>query len=407
MHISEISKKKLLLLSRSFGRLMIPFHPKKNLKIFSDPTHHVFYGYYDKTPFQPSANSPHILSCHLPVTKFFFDNSKKLILGFYEDGGESFHFIDKTDAWSWQMGARLMWHPNITNMVCYNKFLDGSYKTIFYDLNENKISHQIDKASYDISSDGNFSLSLNFERLQKFRPGYGYRDKGNHNASEPSPANDGIFMTDIQSKKSDLIVSLEDICLLNPTDSMKNSSQYFNHISISPLSTGFIFLHLWDNLVSRSNRMFYYDLDSAKLLQVTENPVSHYAWKDDNHVLVTELYNNRYNYVLYNIITLKREILGNNLLFKDGHPSILNDGNYFICDSYRDKLGYQSLFLYDILNNSKKNILKTYIPNKFDGEYKCDLHPRLSSNNKTICIDMVSKGRRVMGLIPVDDIIQF
>ena len=398
-------KRALLRLTRSTGRVLIPFHKTQELNIFSDRDYHIFFGYYDKTPIQSDSDCPHLLSCRLPITENFFNNNKKLILGFYEDGGENFRIIDKTEAWSWQQGARLMWHPNIPNIICYNKYSGGMYKTIFYNLNQNNVVHQIDKASYDISGDGNVSLSLNFERLQKFRPGYGYKEKGNLNSDEFAPEDDGIFLTDIKTNKTNLIVTLKEISQLNPIASMKESRHYFNHISISPLSTGFIFLHLWDNFESRTSRLFYHNLETSKLTQLTDFPVSHYTWKDDSHVLVTEEYNNRYNYVLYNVITLDREILGSNLLYRDGHPSVLKNKNYFICDSYRNRLGFQSLFLFDVLKNSKKNILKTYIPNKFEGEQKCDLHPRLSSDSKTVCIDMVSEGRRAMGLLRLDDFI--
>ena len=109
------------------------------------------------------------------------------------------------------------------------------------------------------------------------------------------------MLTKIINNQTVLIVSLDEIAKYNPSKEMKNAIHYFNHISISPLSTGFIFLHLWDNNGLRSSRLFYYDLTKHIFNQITENPVAHYAWKNENELLVTEEYRSRYYYNLYNI----------------------------------------------------------------------------------------------------------
>ena len=191
-------KKTILRLTRINGRMLKPFRKNKNLKIYAKNNHHVFFGYYDKTPIQPNSESLNLLSCHLSSTQNFFDNNKKLTVGLYEGNNRNFRIIDDTNAWSWQMGPRLMWHPQIANMVCYNKYVEGSYKTIFFNLNRNKIEHRLNHATYDISENGKLSLSLNFERLQKLRPGYGYSQKRAQNLDFLAPDDDGIFFTDVK-----------------------------------------------------------------------------------------------------------------------------------------------------------------------------------------------------------------
>ena len=177
-------KKEILKATRFSGRFLKYFLNIGNLDIYSSKKNHVFFGYYDQSPFDIS--NQYMLSGHLPINGNYFDNKGTLALGVYELRTKNFKFIDKTDAWSWQQGARYFWHPIKTNVVTYNKIIDSEYKNIFYDLENNQNIHIIDKPSYDLSNDGKISLSLNFERLQKLRPGYGYKDLGYSNITDPS-----------------------------------------------------------------------------------------------------------------------------------------------------------------------------------------------------------------------------
>ena len=395
MNILSI-KRKILDFSRFSGNYLKPLIESKKLKIFHSKNSHIFFGYYDKSPF--NITNEYLLAGQLPIKDQFFDNNTPLTLGFYNLFTEDFNIIDRTKAWCWQQGARLFWHPIEKNIVTYNKLVNNKYKNIFFDIEKNNIVHIVDCSIYDLSHNAEFSISLNFERLQLLRPGYGYEDKGNAGIDIKHSFNDGIIKTNIQSNKSELIIPLSKVCKINPTDQMKDSWHYFNHVSISPKSTGFIFLHLWDNKIVRSSRLFYYNISTNKLTQLTENPVSHYSWKNDNEILVTEEANARCFYNIYNINSGEYKTISKELLFEDGHPSILKDEKSFIYDNYRDKIGYQSLKLFDMKKQKSKTLLKTYIPNKYIGENKCDLHPRINKDNSLISLDLVHKGKRAMGL---------
>ena len=61
----------------------------------------------------------------------------------------------------------------------------------------------------------------------------------------------------------------------------------------------------------------------------------------------------------------------------------------------------QSLNLFEINKQTSRTLFKTYIPNRFHDEYKCDLHPRVNYNNKMISVDLVHKNKRAMGIINI------
>ena len=104
---------------------------------------------------------------------------------------------------------------------------------------------------------------------------------------------------------------------------------------------------------------------------------------------------------MYNIVNNNKVTIGIHELKRDGHPTILKNQQKLVYDSYRDKLGYQSLNLFDFTTKINQTILKTYIPNKYSGEFKCDLHPRLNKDNSMISIDLVHNNRRAMGIIKI------
>ena len=70
--------------------------------------------------------------------------------------------------------------------------------------------------------------------------------------------------------------------------------------------------------------------------------------------------------------------------------------NIFITDTYPDKFLEQSLLIHDIDKKETKIIGKFYSPPKFRYDYRCDLHPRLSSDGNFIAIDSGHKGQRAL-----------
>ena len=116
---------------------------------------------------------------------------------------------------------------------------------IFLKIYRTKKKKIISKPIYDLSSDGLKGISLNFSRLGRLRPGYGYdliKDVTNRLII---PKNDGIFLIDIIKNKSKLVVSFEQLNNLFPVDSkFDDCEQYFNHLSFNPSGNKFLFYHI-------------------------------------------------------------------------------------------------------------------------------------------------------------------
>ena len=240
----------------------------------------VFFGYYDITPFSKDENNILYLSVK--------DGNKIAEVKLYDLNSKKHKILTQTRAWNWQQGSRLRWWPTDDNYVCYNDVIDNEYVCKKININTKKVDSVFCKALYDIDPQGTYGLSLNFSRLQRLRPGYGYDSIKDDTINISSPTKDGIYYVDLLKNESQLIISLKKLA---EKCYDKNADQhYINHISISPNGEKFIFFHIWTiknsdkwkTCLSVSNKKG----TELKILE-RDDLVLHYDWIDSNNVLIT------------------------------------------------------------------------------------------------------------------------
>ncbi|MBJ13393.1 MAG: hypothetical protein CMG62_10030 [Candidatus Marinimicrobia bacterium] len=385
------------LVLRNFGRIK-PITSNHLLYIFSSKNYHTFFGYYDTSPF--SFDDSLLLACK--VLKKGSPSSNSIKLGYFnlqEDHPEFIKFAE-SNAWCWQMGSRLRWLNNKKNIVSYNSMENENYINVFQDPFSGKILDIFKYPFYDINRNNSMAISLNFSRLERLRPGYGYSKLPDPSIYNGIPPDDGLILYDIKNKKKKKLFSLEEISNNNRSDDMIEAHHYFNHVSFSPYSDHFIFFHLWAKSSIRNRRLFIYDPNKERVELLSNNLVSHYSWKSEDEILITELDNNILKYNLYNIHSKTSSLIGEKILIEDGHPSFINSSE-IITDTYPDLIGYQRLLRYDITKNEVFKIGTFYSPPKFTSDNKCDLHPRLNRNKNIVCVDSGSIGRREMVLLKI------
>lgn len=377
------------------GKIFTDFKLYKNLKLieFSVPKHHIFFGYYDISPF--NNNNTKILAI-----KTKDDTKYKAEIGYFKlNNPKKFYKISSTNSWCWQQGSRLRWFNKLCkNEISYNDYLEGKYVNVIMNIKTLKRTNIINFPLYDISFDNKIGLSLNFSRLQRLRPGYGYSNTIDKTLEKKCPENDGIFLVDINNNKNELIISYSDLVSKFPIDKdFTNTNHYFNHLSFNPDANKFLFFHLMQHDNGRDNRFFIYDLSSKKIKLLEDNlTTSHYTWVDNNKILTTSFQkkNLKTHYIMYDLSDGSKKILENKFLNKDGHPTMLKNKSTFISDTYPDKNNNQELFLFDILKNKYIKLGSFYKSYKYAGEKRCDLHPRISNDFKYISFDSTHSGRR-------------
>ena len=353
--------------------------------IFSLPHKHVFFGYYDFSQFD---NSEKRLLVHT-VDKKAHTSKSKAEIGYFNIDNNKYTKITNTSAWSWQQGARLRWNPLDNNQILYNDVSDNEYCTKIWDIENNKCIKTFCAALYDIDPKMKYGLSLNFSRLQRLRPGYGYNVLEDLTEGEQAPKYDGIFYVDLDSNSKKLIISLH--MLANMMQDKEANEHYINHISIAPDGKHFIFFHIWTLKDSKAwkTRLYVCEPTGRELKQLEcVDRVSHYDWKNNNEIMVTcyDTNKNQY-YCVYNIEDGTKTILKDKCLELDGHPSFMKQGKEFISDTYPKEHSLQTLYHYNLSTKVYTPLIRIHSDARYFDEKRCDLHPKVSKSEKYITVD--------------------
>ncbi len=376
------------------------FFPPETL-ILKQKDKHVFFGYYDITPF--NHNDRYVLA-HVAQTQNISPHAEnpEIELGYYDIHQEDPDFIcfGKTNTWNWQQGARLQWFSNNAksdnNLVIYNKKEGEKYIAIIQDPFTGEIIKKLPEAIYSVSPDGSYALSLDFDRLHDCRPGYGY----NHFPQDERT--DIITHIDISTSTITEIMNIDDITSFQNTPSMDNANHYLNHLSISPSGKRYMVTHLWVNETGkRYSRLIISDIHDTKEYICPNNNghTSHYSWLGDDKVLIFGTHKgSKAQYHLYDLINSTSEIIGKSTLKEDGHPTWLDNEN-LITDTYPDLLRLQHLLHFNTTNSTLKKLASIHTPEYFKGEVRCDLHPRINNDKTQICLDIVRNEHRALCII--------
>jgi hypothetical protein len=378
----------------------------------SDGQNPTFFGYHDKTPF--SKDGTKILAMSVAGSDTSPETEcSPLTLGYFtkNNSGEfenTFISFAETTTWCWQQGCMLQWHPLYADtLVVYNDIVDGSYGSVIFDVQRRKRVQEYNHPVYSLDPTGNFAATLNFSRLGRLRPGYGYSLLPDHTVEQKAPEDDGLFVFKLSTGERSLLVSLADLAK-EAGDS--NNQHYINHATFSPDGKRLVFFHLWaaDNKPGRGLRVCEADPHTGKWQEVeSDRIVSHYCWRDSNVFLATSRAKNGiWYYTLYGLNLKQRSDLS--LPFKhDGHPMFHPlDKTRFVTDTYPDKCRDQHLYLADVNSENVQQVAALYSPFKYTGQVRCDLHPRWDREGKFLVVDSVQIGSRVLSMFEMEKFLE-
>ncbi|MFW6016529.1 MAG: hypothetical protein ACOCRK_08825 [bacterium] len=366
-------------------------------RITSDNKEH-YFGYYDKSPWNKRGDK--LLTLQIPFSDKHPNGDYPAEVAYINLKDNTYNKIDQTKTWNLQQGSMLQWlGPDFNKKIIYNDFINNKYVSIIYNL-ENKNKTIMDKPVYSVDQSGKFALSLNFSRLHRLRPGYGYSNLVDDTKGESHPKTDGIYFVDLKNNESKLIISLDQIVKINHTQTMQNSEHRFNHLDISPDGTRFSFIHRWEHNNVTQSRFYTADINGNNIYCLAdEEMVSHSCWKNNKQILVWARKDNKDRYYLFKDQSEKSEIIGEDELNSDGHPSYSPDKRYILTDTYPDRTRHRTLIIYDTKENKRYDIARLFAPFKYHGEVRCDLHPRWSRDGKSICFDSVHEGKRQLYIV--------
>lgn len=350
-----------------------------------------FFGYYDKTPEDYSGR--YVLCLKVENTWKDVAPSKEAEIVLFDTDNNTSRVVAKTKTWNVQQGCMLQWlGPKYDKNIIYNDFIDEHYVSVILNVfsGEKRI---FDKPIYSVSSDGKFALTLDFSRLHRLRPGYGYSNIADTTEGEKIPNGPCVWKLDLETGVSLPIITYWDLYNYETRNEMKDAEHKVNHIMISPNNERFMVLHRWIEGNRKYSRLLTINVDGSDIYNLSDdNMVSHCFWKDAKSIVAFERkYDMGVGYYLMIDKThdYKKIWTYNN---SDGHPSYNSNYDLWVTDTYPNGRRMSSIIVGDELKT--KIVGKVFSPFKYDNETRCDLHPRWSRNGDKIYFDSVYEGKR-------------
>ena len=369
--------------------------------ITSGPLFH-WFGYYDK--FQTDPTDRFVLGMQVAFCDRSPAGGDYLKTGMVDlEDNNRWIELGKSGAWCWQQGCMLQWRPGYDDEIMWNDRVKDRFVCHILNVNSGQ-KRTIEHPIYHVSPDGRTALTLDFARLQILRPGYGYAGVKCDNTEQLRPSGSGISLIDLESGSCRLLFSVDAVGSIKYQDCVPDDDiHYFNAPAWNTAGNRFLFLNRWRSKSRRfcgfRTRMFTASAGGRDLRLVTDQPyISHFTWRDKAHIAVWR----EDAYKLYKDDGTGREKLILNAT--NGHLSYLKDSSWMVADTYVDEHEYQNLYLYHVATKGVVPLghFKSY--GVLTGELRCDLHPRLSRDQKRIIIDSTHGGNgRQMYLLDISD----
>ena len=372
------------------------------------PKHH-WFGYYDKMEFDPSGRF--VLGMEVDFEDRDPRANDVIKVGMVDlQDGDKWIELGETRAWYWQQGCMLQWRPGSKTEVLWNDRQQGRFVCHILDI-ETRQRRTLPHAIYTVSPDGRWAVTPDFRRIRDMRPAYGYAGLDDPYRDDLAPEGTGIFRVDLDTGQQELIVSLGDIVKIPiPGVDLSKAKSYFNHLLINPDGSRFIFLHRWGfPKFIGATRMFTASQDGSDLRVVDDSgKTSHFIWRDPESILAwTEPRGKSAAFYLFEDQAGGAvEVVGEDVMIRNGHCSYLPGSEWIINDTYPDDQRKQYVYLYHVPTNRSVPLGRFYAPPEYQRQLRIDTHPRISPDGRKIVIDSAHTGEgRQMHIIDIGEIL--
>jgi hypothetical protein len=375
----------------------------------------LFFGYYDLTPW--SADGQRLLMHRHASTAAALPLDAPLDVLVFDRAAAEVRVVGQTRAWSPQQASMAQWRPGTSGELLFNDVASGRLVTrIVSDTGAAR--GVVGWPVQALHPDGRHALSLNYKRLHRQRPEYGYAaPAANFDAQQPQ---DGLWSVDLDAGAAHRLVSLRELRTRHPRPGMAEAEHRVNHAAYAPRGQRAVFLHRWSGPQGTRTRLYALDLEAGQpgtraslRLLLDDDMVSHYAWLDDRRLVAwarTHAHGDRY----YVVNTDEEEEEGSARAFGperlgqwgDGHPTVQPaDDPWLVTDSYPDRARQRHVLAYHPRRDTLVELGRVLAPLRFDGPVRCDLHPRWSPDGGWLSIDSAHDGRRRSYLLDVREIL--
>ena len=348
-------------------------------RLTNGPKHH-FFGYYGMSPWNKSETK---MVC---LESSFHDRLPKpgetADIGLVNQENGLFQPITTTTAWNLQQGSLIHWNPLKPNAeFIYNDQKNNELVSVKFNVDSGAKSI-LPRPVSAVAITGKYALSLTYGRLGRLRKVVGYANTIDPYANEAHPKKDGVFLVDLETNETKLIVSIDEVYQksVEGYPALANRHMWFNHTVINPSANRFLFLARGRN--EKNN------LDSA-----IGSGVSHFGWRNDNEVIATfyKKGEKEMKHYIFPDKTFDYKVVGDGFIIGNGHCTFTPNGKWMATDRKIKESNSQSVWLYDMeLDKGMILCSKPVYENKyFSGDTRCDFHPRWNPSGNKICFDAI------------------
>lgn len=370
-----------------------------------------WFGYYDKLQFSPDNR---FVLCN----RARFEHRSPTGEDEIEVGMVDLHDRDrwipigKSNAWNWQQGCMLQWIPGDEFQVIWND-RDGD-RFVSHILNvKTGAKRTLPSPIYALSPDGREAVSCDFSRVADCRPGYGYAGIRDPLFDVMAPDETGISHVDLATGATKLIVSHRQLATTGEViENHPTSKHHAYHLLWAPAGRRFILLHRWTQPKGgHLTRLITADSDGSDLRIVIPNGyASHFIWRDATHVLSQAkgwLGNEAWgNFLFEDKPSGVVAEIGRGVLDAFGHFTYVRKNEWLLSDTYpQGAERIQTPHLYHLATNRRIDLGRFPSPAEYKGEWRVDTHPRISRDERYVCIDSPHANRgRQLHLIDIQDV---
>ncbi|MBX2871312.1 MAG: hypothetical protein KTR30_04410 [Saprospiraceae bacterium] len=362
------------------------------------PQHH-WFGYYDKLEFDPSGR--YVLTAQVDFEGRSPKPDDTIRVGMIDlKQNDAWRELGTSVAWGWQQGCMLQFIPGSASKVIWNDREEDRFVSHIKDIHTGE-QQTLPFPIYTLSPDGKTALSVDFERINDLRPGYGYAGIPDPNEDQLAPENAGIYRCDLETGEKELIISIAQMNAMNLKDSddpafidFRKEKNWFNHLLFNTDGSRFVFLHRWktpSNPKSGFNTLMYSsDLKGEDIRLVDGSGyTSHFIWRDPEHLMMWTKQNEKEAfYVFKDDGSDKGAIIGEDIMIYNGHNTYLPGNEWVLNDTYpKGEERHQRVYLFHIPTKKRIPIGDFYAPPQYKGEWRCDTHPRFSPDGTKVVID--------------------
>ncbi|MCM8784650.1 MAG: hypothetical protein NC827_00125 [Candidatus Omnitrophica bacterium] len=349
-----------------------------------------FFGYYDKK--QLSYDKKYFLFLKVAFQNRDPQENDKAEIWIGEIKTKKYQKLDETYSWNFQQGCMISWLSD--QEIIYNVRIEKEFFSKIYNIEDGK-SKIVDSPISCIYPEKKIALSLNFSRLAKWRPGYGYVGVEDKYEKEKWPENDGIYFVDIEKNNKKLIIPLAKMLEFRKEKGINQSYGWFNHTLFNKDGTRFCFVNRWKAKFDEpfKTRFITSDLEGKEIYDLIDSYlISHFDWKDEKEIIVWSEIKGEKGFWIVEDKTGKIKKLSEKIQKIDGHCSYSKNKRFILYDTYPIE-NYRYLKIFNIERDEEVIIGKFYSSPEITGSIRCDLHPRWESED-IITFDSIHENYR-------------